>query len=208
MHPAGLRPMAKLLPVTGIVAAVLAAVATVADLTLLAVTLPLVAVLAGVFAILEKGRRNLLIGIALIVLGLVLAFLSSPPFVRGGDSGATQVFGGSPMAPWFALLGASLASLAVVATRWGTFTPTWVGPASAGMTAVALAVTAWKVSAVGSGFADLGNSWPLYVAVLLFLGGGYANLVALRSPATRSEPAGTASGTAPSAGKAARKKAD
>ena len=206
MHPAGLRPMAKLLPITGIAAAVLAALATVADLTLAAVALPLLAVLAGVLAILEKGRRNLMIGIVLVVAGLILAFLAIPGgVVRGGESGGTQVVGNNAMAPWFALLGASLASLAVVATRWGTLSPAWVGPASAGMTAVALAIAAWKSSLLGSGFADIGNTWPLYVAVLLFLGGGYANLVAMRSPA--SAPPQPAGAPAPS-GKAARKKTD
>lgn len=210
MHPAGLRPMAKLLPITGIAAAVLAAIATVADLTLAAAALPLLAVLAGVFAILEKGRRNLILGVVLIVAGLILAFLAIPGGVtRGSESGATQVAGSMAMAPWFALLGVSLASLAVVASRWGTLSPAWVGPASAGMTAVALAITAWKVSALGKAFADVGNTWPLYVAVVLFLGGGYASLVALRSPSSAPRPAPEpvleAPGSKPTRRKAARK---
>lgn len=177
--------MAKLLPLTGIVAAVLSAIVVVANLSILQVLLPLLAILAGVFAILERGRPNMVLGVVLIVAGLALALLAIPEGItKGGTDSGSQVAGNSQWAGWFALLGGAVAVLAVVAVRRNSFTPPWLGTAAIAAAVVALALAAWKVSNLSAGFADLGNAWPLYVAAVLFLGAGYVNLVALRSPDT------------------------
>ncbi|MFO1533243.1 MAG: hypothetical protein ABR562_06050 [Thermoplasmatota archaeon] len=173
--------MAKLLPVTGLVAAVLTPVmaVTTAAGPVMAI-LPLLAVLAGVFAILERGRSNIVLGVILIVAGAVLAFLAIPQGVSVGGTGqASQAAGPGEWSQWLAVLGGTLAILAVVATRWGRLEPMWAPVAAIVLAVVALALLAWKYDSLGQPTIDAA---VLYPAAILLLAAGYPNLVALRAP--------------------------
>ena len=177
------RAMAKLLPVTGIVAAVLTVILVLANLTIIQVVGPVLAILAGVFAILENRRGNMVLGVTLIIAGAILAFFAVPGGVSG--KGDAQVGANGGWASWFAVLGGVLAILAVVGARYAALMPAWTGMAAVACAVVALALCAWKVDNLGAGFADVGNAWPLYLSGLLLLAAGYPNLVALRrSPET------------------------
>jgi hypothetical protein len=166
--------VAKLILWTGIVAAVLTPLCALLLSGPVIMVLPLLAVVAGVAVILQKGTRNIAIGAVLGVAGLVLAFLSIP----GGVSGESMQWAANEAwSQYFAVLGGALAAAVVPLMRIQAFEPPWLPAASLGAVALALILFALRPEALGNPTGAPALHMP---AALLMLSAGAVPFMELR----------------------------